>query len=91
MDQNKALEMLKDEISAKLDEDTIGRLKNAKSSKDALAILEGASIELDDELLSAVAAGTDEEDGVYWCGDKHTCNNVCGMYKGPCFHYCARY
>ena len=84
MDKKQVFEMLKNEISGKLDEDTKSKLNNAKSSKEALAILEGVSIELDDEMLSAVAAGTDEEDeagNLQWCKTKIVC-------RGQCPHYC---
>ena len=77
MDKKQAFEMLKNEISGKLDEDTKSRLKNAKSSKEALSILESASIELDDDMLSAVAAGSDDEiDEVHLYFDR-VCRDLC--------------
>ena len=84
MDKEQAFEMLKNEISGKLDEDTKNRLKNAKSSQEALAILEETSIQLDDEMLSAVSAGSDDENEngeLQWCATKIVC-------RGQCPHYC---
>ena len=84
MDKKQVFEMLKNEISGKQDEDTKSKLNNAKSSKEALAILEGVSIELDDEMLSAVSAGSDDENEngeLQWCATKIVC-------RGQCPHYC---
>lgn len=81
MDKKQVFDMLKDEISGKLDADARGKLQNAKSPKDALSILEGASIELDDEILSAVAAGELDEGeiGEDWCFNKQ-CGDLCPDY-----------
>lgn len=57
MDKTGIINMLKSELEGKLDQDTINRLNEAKSSKEALSILEEASIELSDDVLSAVAGG----------------------------------
>ena len=64
MDRTEVMNMLKSELEGKLDQDTINRLKEAKSSKEALSILEGASIELNDDMLAAVAGGGENEWGM---------------------------
>ena len=40
MDKNEALKMFNEEIAGKLDPDTLGALKKAKSKKEALSLLE---------------------------------------------------
>lgn len=61
MDRTEIMNMFKTELEGKLDQDTINRLKEAKSSKEALSILEDASIELNDEQLAAVSGGGGNE------------------------------
>ena len=69
MDKNDALKMFKEEIAKNVNPDTLEALKKAKSKKEALSMLEGVSIKLDDEMLSAVAGGMDEEEDGDWCID----------------------
>ena len=73
MDNNKILNMLKDEVLAKADAETIAKLKNCKSPQEAIKLLESISIDLDDDTLAAIAAGTGNDDkepvGIEWCGD----------------------
>ena len=70
MDKNEALKMLKEEISSKVDPAMLEKIKNAKSKKEALSLLEGVSIKLDDEMMSAVAGGADEDGEIgEWCLD----------------------
>ena len=57
MDRTEIINMLKSELEGKLDKDTINKLNEAKTSHEALSILEDASIELSDDVLSAVAGG----------------------------------
>lgn len=67
MDNKKTIDMLKDEVMAKADPETISKLKNVKSPKEALARLEGLSIDIDDEMLSAVSGGEGLDDINAWC------------------------
>ena len=77
MADKEVLKMLHDELMKKVDEDTINKLKGAKTKEEGLAILEDASISLDDELLASVPGGdeesiTDEMLGYcvwHWCSD----------------------
>ena len=46
MDKNQILKMLQDQVHAKADPETIEKLRNVKSPKDALPILENLSIDL---------------------------------------------
>ncbi len=70
MDKNDALKMFKEEIMSKLDPGTIEALKNAKSKKEALSLLEDVSIKLDDDMLAAVAGGAEDDEEVGdWCLD----------------------
>ena len=48
------LRMLHDEIMKKVDENTAKRLKDARTKEEGLAILEEASIKLDDDLLAVL-------------------------------------
>ena len=57
MEKSELLKMFKAEITDKVDAETLEKLKNSKTKKEALSILEGLSINLDDEMLSAVAGG----------------------------------
>ncbi len=76
MSKEESLKMLKDEITKKVDSDTLKKLENAKSKDEALAILEEASVELDEELLSSVSSGSGMDEAVGlaevaeagWCG-----------------------
>ena len=70
MNKNDVIRMLNNEISGKIDEATIAKLKNAKSKKEALGMLEELSIELNDEMLAAVSGGSEEDDLQSWCIDK---------------------
>ena len=77
MSKMDAMKMLKDEISKKVDEETLKKFKNAKSKEEALSILEGTSIKLNDDMLAAVSGGVGEDgfcgDNAGWCDD-----NDCG-------------
>ena len=68
MEKDQILKMLEEQVQAKADNETFEKLRNAKSPEEALPILENLSIKLDDEMLSAVSGGEDEElgDGP-WC------------------------
>lgn len=67
MDKN-VLNKLKDEVLAKADDETLAKLKNVKSPREALSVLEGVSIDLDDEMLAAVSGGSDDDDcTIKWC------------------------
>jgi hypothetical protein len=57
MSKADTLKMLKDELSSKLDADTLKKFENASSKEEALSILEGASFELSDDMLDAVSGG----------------------------------
>ena len=71
MEKKELLEMFKAEITDKVDAETLEKLKNSKTKKEALSILEGLSINLDDEMLSAVAGGDGVDEGLQkWCIDK---------------------
>ncbi|MBO4889354.1 MAG: hypothetical protein J5574_00060 [Lachnospiraceae bacterium] len=71
MEKSELLKMLKAEITDKVDAATIEKLKASKSKKEALSILEGLSIDLNDEMLSAVAGGEDVDERLQkWCIDK---------------------
>ena len=71
MEKSELLKMLKAEITDKVDAATIEKLKASKSKKEALSILEGLSIDLNDEMLSAVAGGEDVDGQLEnWCLDK---------------------
>ena len=70
MDKNDVIKMLNDELSSKLDEATIAKLKNVKSKKEALSILEGASVNLSDDMLAAVSGGAEDDELQSWCIDK---------------------
>lgn len=74
MDRQQVFDMLKDEMAGKLDADTIGKLQNSKSSKEALSILEGASITLSDDMLSAISGGATDP----W---SKPCSNLCLLYS----------
>ena len=71
------LRMLHDEIMKKVDENTAKRLKDARTKEEGLAILEEASIKLDDDLLASVPGGDTSqlEDMMvgycvwHWCSD----------------------
>ncbi len=95
MSNSDTLKMFKDEISRKVDADTLKKLENAASKKEALAILEEASVELSDDMLAAVAGGDDgididdgsDGDGggnfcaadAGWGCDSNTCVNLRNM------------
>ena len=66
MDNNNVLKMLKDELKSKVDEATFDRLKSAKSSEEALSILEGVSVKLDDDMLAAVTGGSEDMNDSEW-------------------------
>ncbi len=71
MDKKEALKMFKEEIMSKVDPGMIEALKNAKSKKEALSLLEGASVKLDDDMIAAVAGGAEDDEEVGdWCLDK---------------------
>ncbi|MBO4889756.1 MAG: hypothetical protein J5574_02080 [Lachnospiraceae bacterium] len=80
MDKNQILKMLQDQVHAKADPETIEKLRNVKSPKDALPILENLSIDLDDEMLSAVSGGGNGELGdSSWCSiycPDHVCDRL---------------
>lgn len=86
MAKTDALNMLREELSKKLDDSTVKKLANAKSKKEALSILEDASIELDDDAMSAISAGSDMDEIAdlersEWCTE-----------DGPCVRYsCVRF
>ncbi len=69
MDKKDVIKMLKEELAAKVDEATLEKIKSAKSSKDALSILESVSVNLSDDMLEAVAGGDEGEENE-WCSDK---------------------
>ena len=71
MDRKELLNMLKVEINDKVDAKTMEKLKASKTKKEALSILEGASVNINDEMLSAVAGGEDIDENLQrWCIDK---------------------
>ena len=83
MDRNEIMKMLKNEVESKVDSATLEKLKTAKSKDEALSILQGASVELDDEMLSAVAGGDEVTDGDFWCADcsdNHCSNDHCPWF-----------
>ena len=57
MDNKEILKMLKEEVERKADAETIEKLKNAGSANEAISILKSASVELDEDMLTAVAGG----------------------------------
>lgn len=81
MDNNQVLEMLKEEIESKVDAETLERLKMAKTEKEALSILEEASVELNEEQLAAVAGGRCIAHGPGW--------ERCHHYIDPCPRFCS--
>ncbi len=84
MDRNEVLKMLKGEIESKLDSSTLDKIKTAKSKKEALSILEGTSVELNDDILGAIAGGENIDEEVGWtCFDKD-CPDLCPTY---CYTY----
>ena len=71
MNKKELLNMFKAEIKDKVDAETMEKLKASKTKKEALSILEGLSIDLNDEVLSAVAGGDDVDENLQaWCLDK---------------------
>ena len=77
MDKKEVIKILHDEIAGRVDAETIEKIKNAKTKKEALEILEGASVELDEEKLSMVSGGEDT-DG--WCPEKNCEGLFCPGY-----------
>ena len=81
MDNKELLKMLKDEITSKVDAETLKKLESAGSKEEALSILSEASVEIDDEKLAAVSAGEgiegELEEGLKW-----HCPTACN------WHYC---
>ena len=72
-DKKEIAKMLHEELSKKVDSETMGKLKNAKSSSEALSILEDASISLDENVLAAVSGGDEENDlDMIW-----NCHELC--------------
>ena len=70
MSKTDALKMMKDELLSKVDQDTLKKLGKVKSKEETLSILEEASIELSDDMLSAISGGLDEEiDPLDFAGD----------------------
>ena len=80
MNQSDIFKMFNDQVAGKIDAATLDKLKGATSKKEALSILEGASVNLGDDLLAAVSGGADDA-GANWCFD---CGgNECPEYTGP--------
>ncbi len=68
MDKKEILKMLKEEVVNKVDSATLDKLKAAGSKDEAFSILRDASIELNDEMLDAVAGGVEDDDSfIEWC------------------------
>ena len=87
MDKKDIIKMLKTEVESKADEATLAKLKEAKSPKEALSILEEASIELNEDSLAAIAGGSGDEDDVNglgidinWCKMLFDCDANCRYY-----------
>ena len=80
MDNKEVIKMLNDEISKKIDADTLDKLKNARTKKEALSLLEGASVVLSDEVLSVVSGGDDDDGGFSWCPEKNCDGLLCPGY-----------
>ena len=77
MADKEVMKMLRDELASKVDGETLKKLKGAKTKEEGLAILEAASIELDDEVLALIPGGDGLQSITGWCHgfgcSKHLC------------------
>ena len=82
MDKKEIFKMLKEEIESKVDAETLKKLEKAGTKEEALSILSDASVELDEEKLSAIAGGEGLEGKMVEQGLEWHCPTACN------WHYC---
>ncbi len=86
MKKEELFNMLKQEIESKVDSETLKKLGAAGSKEETLSILSKSSVELDEDVLSAIAGGDSPasdllENGLEWncptACDWHFCPSAC--------------
>ena len=96
MSKTDVLKMLKDELLSNVDQDTLKKLGKVNSKEETLSILEEASIELSDDMLSAISGGTEveldpldsAEDAAFGGIEANWCplHSYCPSYDPPSSH-----